>query len=164
MRHNLLETIMGAIVLIVASVFFFYAYQSNSMPQGEGLILTAKFSRIDGLNVGGDVKMSGVKIGHIQSIDIDPQSYRAVVHFSIRNGISIPDDSSAEVMSESLMGGRYLAIVPGGSESPLKKGELITDTRSPLSLETLVAKYLTGGSGGPSQSQSSPETIKPPSA
>jgi phospholipid/cholesterol/gamma-HCH transport system substrate-binding protein len=142
MRNNLLEALMGAIVLTVAAIFLGFAYTSSQTSAIGGYHLRASFNRIDGLNIGGDVKLSGVKVGTITKIDIDPQSYQAIATFSVRSDLLIPDDSSAEITSESLLGGKYLALVPGGSESYLEDGQSVEYTQSSLSFESLISKFL----------------------
>lgn len=141
MRNNLLEAIIGAAVLVVAGFFLFYAYSSGqkSIP---GYILLAKFDRIDGLNAGADIKISGVKVGIVQKLEIDSDTYQATVAMTIGNNIKIPDDSSAEIASESLLGGKYIAIIPGGSEQFLKPNGLINRTQSSISFEGLISKFL----------------------
>lgn len=145
MRINMVEAVMGAIVLIIASFFLVFAYTSSKGGVYTGYSLIAKFDRIDGLAVGNDTRISGVKVGSIVSIDIDPQTYLAQVVFTVRNGLSLPVDTVAEITSESLMGGKYIALVPGGDENTLAPGEEITYTQSSVSLEALLGKYLFSG-------------------
>ncbi len=141
MRNNLLEAIIGAVVLIVAGLFLFYAY-SSGQKSIQGYTILAKFDRIDGLNSGADIKVSGVKVGIVQKLDIDPNTYQATVAMTIRSNIKIPTDSSAEISSESLLGGKYIAIVPGGSEQFLVPNGLINHTQSSISFEGLISKFL----------------------
>ena len=142
MKSNLVETLMGAVVLAVAGIFLSIAYQASSSVSDSGSILYAKFDRIDGLSVGNDVKMSGVKIGKVFKITLDPDTFLAVVSFTVSQDLRIPKDSSAEIISESFMGGKYIALVPGGAEEPFVNGDTVSHTQSALSFETLVGKYL----------------------
>ena len=142
MRNNLLEAIIGAAVLVVAGFFLFFAYSSGQKNLPKGYILYANFERIDGLNIGSDVKISGVKVGTIKSMEIDHETYQAKVGIQIRDDIKIPDDSSAEVASESLLGGKYIAVVPGGDEKFLAPGGFITQTQSSIRFEALISKFL----------------------
>jgi phospholipid/cholesterol/gamma-HCH transport system substrate-binding protein len=144
MRHNLLEAIIGAIVLAVAGSFLYFAYTSKqTVPSG--YTIYAAFDRIDGLNVGADVRVSGVTVGIVQSIELDEKTYQAKVAFKIRKNVLIPLDSSVEIASESLMGGKYVGIVPGGSEKDVKPDGLITNTQSSVSFEGLIKKFLFSG-------------------
>jgi phospholipid/cholesterol/gamma-HCH transport system substrate-binding protein len=142
MRNNLLEAIIGAAVLVVAGFFLFFAYSSSHSNLPKGYILYAHFERIDGLNIGSDVKISGVKVGTIKTMEIDPTTYQAKVGIQVREDIKVPNDSSAEVASESLLGGKYVAVVPGGSDQYLSPDSVITQTQSSISFEALISKFL----------------------
>lgn len=142
MKSNVVEAIMGAIVLAVAGIFLSIAYRASSTVSEKGIVLHAKFDRIDGLVVGNDVKMSGVKIGKVFKIAIDPNTFLAIVSFTVSPELSIPTDSSAEIVSESFMGGKYIALVPGGAEETFANGDTVAYTQSALSFEALIGKYL----------------------
>lgn len=142
MRTNMIEGVMGAIVLLIASYFLVFAYTSSKGGSYSGYPLVAKFDRIDGLLVGNDARISGVKVGSIISIEIDPKTFLARVVLTVRNGLELPIDTVAEIVSESLMGGKYIALVPGGDKKTLAPGEKIIYTQSSVSFETLIGKYL----------------------
>lgn len=142
MRRNIIEALVGAIVLVIAGFFFLTAYSSNQKNVRDGYTLYAQFDRIDGLNVGSDIKMSGVKVGVISKLGINPKTYQAKVELTLQSQIHLPKDSSAEISSESLLGGKYIAIVPGGSELFLKPNEEIVYTQSSVSFESLISKFL----------------------
>jgi phospholipid/cholesterol/gamma-HCH transport system substrate-binding protein len=108
----------------------------------DGYVLKAKFDRADGLTEGTDVKISGVRVGKIDSIEVDPKSFLAVVTFHISKDIKIPVDSAAGVTSDGLFGGKYLSISPGGEDETLKNGEEIERTTGPINLEGLIGKFL----------------------
>ncbi len=148
MRVNMIEAVMGAIVLLIASYFLIFAYTSSKGGTYSGYPLVAKFDRIDGLLVGNDARISGVKVGSIVSIDIDSKTFLARVVFTVRKGLDLPIDTVAEIVSESLMGGKYIALVPGGDKKTLAPGEKITYTQSSVSFETLIGKYLFSAKGG----------------
>ncbi|AIK96140.1 outer membrane lipid asymmetry maintenance protein MlaD [Candidatus Odyssella acanthamoebae] len=142
MRANVVEAITGAVVLAIASGFFYYAYTASGTKVVNGYNLYAKFDRIDGLVEGNDIKLSGVKIGDIQHISIDPKTFLARVDMNVDSSIILPEDTSAQIVSESLMGGKYIALVPGGSDVNLAPGDQVTYTQSSISLEGLIGKYL----------------------
>ncbi|MEI8295384.1 MAG: outer membrane lipid asymmetry maintenance protein MlaD [Alphaproteobacteria bacterium] len=160
MRNNLLEALMGAIVLTIAAIFLGFAYTSSKTNTAGGYHLHASFNRIDGLNVGGDVKLSGVKVGTITKIDIDPQNYQAMATFSVRSDLLIPNDSSAEITSESLLGGKYLALVPGGSEAYLQDGQSVENTQSSLSFEGLISKFLLSQGDAKKETESAEKKVE----
>ncbi len=142
MRHNFLETITGAVVLLVAGIFFAFGYQFSSSSRMETIRVFAKFDRVDGVSIGNDVRMGGVTIGHIGHITIDKKSFKAILAIDIDASLKIPKDSSAEISSESLMGGKYVNLSPGGDDEILKGGDTISLTQSSVSLEGLLSKYI----------------------
>jgi len=144
----MIEAVMGAIVLLIASYFLVFAYTSSKGGAYAGYSLVAKFDRIDGLLVGNDTRISGVKVGSVVSIDIDPETFLARVVLTVRNGLELPIDTVAEIVSESLMGGKYIALVPGGDKKTLAPGDKITYTQSSVSFEALIGKYLFSGKDG----------------
>ena len=107
-----------------------------------GYTLHARFDHIDGLGVGADVRLAGVKVGSVNEERIDPRTFQAVVSLSVRNDIKLPKDSAAIITSESLLGGKYLSLQPGGDETMLQPGETITITQSSVSLEELLGKFI----------------------
>lgn len=142
--RNIAEILTGAVVVLVAAVFLVFALgqSGRSLGGGTGITLSAKFDRIDGLTPGADVRIGGVKVGSVLEQRIDPQTYLAVLRLRVDSGITIPDDSSAEITSESLLGGKYVALVPGGSETMLRDGQEITITQSAVSLESLLGRFI----------------------
>lgn len=148
MRINMVEAVMGAIVLLIASFFLVFAYTSSKGRGYAGYPISAVFDRIDGLAIGNDVRISGVKVGNVLDIKINPKTYLAEVAFTVRNGLVLPADTVAEITSESLMGGKYIALIPGGDETVLAPGEKITYTQSSVSFEALIGKYLFSGKEG----------------
>lgn len=142
-KRNLFEAVMGAVVLLFALSFVVIAYKGGAASgNAQQYTLTAKFDRIDGLNVGSDVKISGIKVGSVLSSEIDPRTFLALVSFSIDERLKLPKDSSAEIIGESLLGGKYLAIIPGGDEEVLKAGEEVAFTQSSISLESLIGRFI----------------------
>lgn len=141
-RRSLAEIVAGAIVLAVAAVFLFYAVTHTGRSLGPGYDLVAKFDRIDGLGPGADVKVSGVKVGSVVAQRLDPETFLAVVTMRIDSSVRLPVDTSAEITSESLLGGRYIALVPGGSDRLLAPGGLIEATQSAVSLESLLGRFI----------------------
>lgn len=142
MKVNFVELIVGAIVLVVAGMFFSYAYQSNRPTHGFPYKVTAKFDRVDGILVGSDIKLRGIKVGEVTALSLDGHKFDAVVTFGFSSDLELPTDSSAEISSEGLLGGKYVAIVPGVNEAKIPNGGEIVYTQSSVSLETLISKYI----------------------
>jgi len=142
MKTNILETVMGGVVLLVAGFFLVFAYTTTSVKTEGGITYHARFDRVDGLKVGSDVRMSGVKIGTVQSIKIDPKDYIAEVTISAMPTIKLPKDTSAEIITDGLLGSKYLALVPGGDDENIAPGGMISYTQSSVSLESLIGKMM----------------------
>lgn len=141
-RHGVAETLAGAIVLVVALAFLAYALAHSGRSAGSGYVLNARFDHIDGLTIGGDVRIAGVKVGTVTGERIDPKSFQAIVSLTVQDGLDLPKDTGAEITSESLLGGKYISLSPGGDDSNLKPGQMITVTQSSVSLEQLLGKFI----------------------
>ena len=148
MSRNLLETLLGAVVLIVAVGFLAFAYRSSQVQQNGGYELIARFDKVDGLERGSDVRISGIKIGTVLDQTLDPETYRAEVRFSLREDVRLPADTSAAVVSNGLLGGKYLALVPGGDIEMLEPGDEVTLTQSAVNLEDLIGHMIFSQTGG----------------
>jgi phospholipid/cholesterol/gamma-HCH transport system substrate-binding protein len=150
MTRNLLETLLGAVVLIVAIVFLVFAYSSSQVGSGDGYELVARFDRVDGLEKGSDVRISGIKVGSVLEQRLDPETFRAEVRFTVSDDVELPLDSSAAVVSGGLLGGKYLQLVPGGDIEYLEPGGEVTFTQSAVNLEDLIGQaiFSQGGGGG----------------
>ena len=147
MSRNIVETLLGAVVLAVALGFLTWAYGRSDAGDPGGYTLRAKFDRIDGLDMGGDVRISGIKVGQVLAQELDPATYRAQIVFSVRNGIELPADSSAAIVSSGLLGGKYLSVVPGGDDRVLADGGEIKLTQSSVNLEDLIGRYIFSSQG-----------------
>ncbi len=143
MKRSVIETILGAGVLLVAGVFLAFSYDTaNVGAGGGGYEVTADFSGIGGLSAGDAVQISGVKVGTITAVDLVPESYLARVHMSIDGNFQIPTDTAALISSESLLGGLYLALEPGADEEMIPDGGRIQYTQAPQNLEQLLGQFI----------------------
>ena len=140
--RNMIETVMGAVVLVVAAMFLAFAYSHSSLRAVSGYEVLARFDRVDGVSAGTDVRISGIKIGTVIDQRLDPVRYLAVVRMSIDPKIKLPADTVAEVASEGLLGGRYLALIPGGETEMIKPGGEIKFTQSPVDLVQMLGKFM----------------------
>ncbi|MYM54677.1 outer membrane lipid asymmetry maintenance protein MlaD [Thalassovita mangrovi] len=152
MSENKTEVVVGGAVLAVAIGFVIYAGQVTGFTErSTGYPLSASFRSLEGVTVGTDVRLAGVKIGTVTGIELNPQTFRADTTFSVRNGIDIPDDSAVAVSSEGLLGGNFVEIVPGGSPFNFGPGDEIEDTQGSVSLVSLLMKFVSS-SGSSSDS------------
>jgi len=175
MQRNAIEPILGALVLVAAVAFLVFAYnKAGQRSFSGGYPLTARFSSIDGLDTGSDVRIGGVKVGQVTDITIDPNTYLAMVKLSVEPQIKIPADSVASISTEGLLGGKYVGLEPGVSDDMLKPGALITHTEASVSLEELIGKFMyssggsssggssSGGSGGGTKPEGGPAPAPAP--
>lgn len=142
MKRNVIETILGAVVLLVAIVFLGFSYSAADMGSGDGYSVTADFTGTGGLNVGDSVQISGVKVGKVSKIELKPEDYLARVTMTVEDFVKLPDDTSALISSEGLLGGKYMELQPGASEDFLGKNGHIEYTQAPQNLEQLLGKFI----------------------
>ncbi|MEM7190437.1 MAG: outer membrane lipid asymmetry maintenance protein MlaD [Pseudomonadota bacterium] len=123
MASSAAETVIGAAVLAVAGGFLVYAANTADVAiGGGGYEVTSEFRKIEGLTVGGNVQISGVKVGTISAIELNTDRYRPVVSMTLRENVKVPEDSLVEISSEGLLGGNYLNIIPGASDFMIEPG------------------------------------------
>ena len=142
MKRNVIETILGAVVLLVAIIFLGFSYSAADMGSGDGYSVTADFTGTGGLNVGDSVQISGVKVGKVSKIELKPEDYLARVTMTVEDFVKLPDDTSALISSEGLLGGKYMELQPGASEDFLGKNGHIEYTQAPQNLEQLLGKFI----------------------
>ena len=152
MSRNIIETGMGAIVILVAAVFLVFSYTVSDLRPASGYDVIAKFNAVDGLTDGSDVRIAGVKVGTVVGERIDQQQYRAVVTMKINNGIELAEDTVVRVSSAGILGGKYVKLEPGSSKTFVKPGGELKNTKDVISLEELLGKVIflvTGEDGAP---------------
>lgn len=147
MKRSVVETVLGAVVLLVALVFLAFSYKTANVGSASGYAVSANFSGIGGLKVGDDVQISGVKVGQVDKVELDPKTYLARVTLDIDPSIKLPDDTAAIISSQSLLGGRYLSLEPGGSDDAIPAGGVIQYTQAPQNLEQLLGQFIFSMSG-----------------
>lgn len=142
MKRSVVETILGAIVVIGAGLFLMFGYRVGNVGTPTGFELSADFSGIGGLSAGDDVQISGVKVGSVSSVELDSETFLARVHMTLDPEIKLPTDTGAIISSESLLGGRFLALEPGADEEVFESGGKIQFTQAPQNLEQLLGQFI----------------------
>jgi phospholipid/cholesterol/gamma-HCH transport system substrate-binding protein len=142
MSRNVIETVMGAVVIAVAALFLVFAYRTADLGAVQGYEVQARFGSTGGLQAGADVRISGVRVGSVVGLTLDPATYLAVIRMSIDPSIRLPEDTVAAIRSESLLGGRYLSLAPGGAEDLVEPGGFIQYTENPVDLEDLLGRFI----------------------
>ena len=146
MSENKFEVFVGGAVVAVAIFFVFYVFQTSGFSTGSGNYpIHASFRSAEGVRVGTDVRLAGVKIGAVTQIELDSDTYEARSTLSIGKNFQIPDDSSLTIASEGLLDGNFVEVVPGMSEDYLQSGDEVLDTQGSVSLIQLMMRYVSGG-------------------
>lgn len=141
MRNSVVETMMGAVVLLITGGFLYFAFSNAGVGSTSGATYYANFDKIDGLATGGEVKISGINVGTIVGSHLDIDTYEAVVEININSSIMLPEDTFAKITSEGLLGGNYLVLDPGGSDVMLESGDTIFETQGAVDLLGLLSKF-----------------------
>lgn len=140
---NATETIVGAVVVAVALLFIVFAYMRTGSGSLSGYEIQARLPRVDGLGIGTDVRLSGIKIGSVSDLTLDPRNYLVTVHMNIRDDVKIPEDSSLIVTSSGLLGSSYISITPGGDDKVLPPGGMIQNSQGSVDLMGLIGRFAT---------------------
>ena len=142
MQRNVIETVMGGVVLIVAAMFVATAFRSGTATAPSGYQVTAEFDDASGMGPGSEVRMSGVKIGTVHSQELDPETYFAVVTLNISEAVKLPRDTSARIIADGLLGSNFIALEPGGDEEMIPPGEEITFTQGSINVVDLLGRFI----------------------
>lgn len=142
MRRNVIETVMGAVVLVVAGLFIYFAYTTAQFRTVKGYPVVASFAKLGGLPVGSDVRISGIKVGVVTARSLDPVSFNARITMIVAESIKLPEDTVASISSEGLVGEKYVRLEPGKSTTMVSTGGVLKETRSFRSLEDQVGEII----------------------
>ncbi len=142
MKKNPVETILGIFVLVFTGVFLFFAASKVDTKTIKGYNVTANFMKIGGLEVGADVRISGIKVGSVISTVLNQDTYTADVVLSIDNSVSLPADTLAAIADVGVMGGKYVRLEPGKSKELLKNNDRIINTNNYKSLEDSISEFI----------------------
>lgn len=142
------ETGVGLIAIVVLGWIIGLSYAWNRIDESAGLggayRLTAEFNRVDGLDSGAAVMVSGVRVGTVEAMTLLPD-YRARLVLQIDEDILLPKDTSAAIHTDGLFGGKYLVVDPGGDEETLRKGEMIRYTQDAVMVQDLLDLIIAEG-------------------
>src|SRR3569833_621186 len=169
-QNNVAETLIGAVVIAVAVGFLAFAYLRTGSGSLSGYEINARLPKADGLSVGTDVRLAGIKIGTVTDLTLDPKSYLVTVHMSVRNDIMPPGDSSVLATQAGFLGGQYLSITPGGDDKMMTAGSFFENAQGSIDVMGLVNRFTGGGGSAPATPaapqtpQVQPQATQPPAA
>ncbi len=141
-KRSVAEVLTGVAVLAVTGGFLAYALSNTGHGSSNGMTLSARFENVGALAAGADVRLSGVPVGRVLGASIDPQTFQAIVRFTVLPSLKLPTDSSATISTGGLLGSPFLTLTPGGAETDLKEGGSLTITQSATNLEDLLGKFI----------------------
>ena len=142
MNKKPVETIMGIVVIFVAAFFLYFAYHVSDLQVVKGYDINARFLKVGGLNVGSDVRINGIKVGTVIAQNLDPEDYVADVKLSISSNIQLPKDSVVSIVSDGLVGNKFIKIEPGKSKEFLQNGDTVANTKDFKTLEDMVGEII----------------------
>ncbi len=147
MSENRTEFLVGTVVVAVAAAFLVYATRNvDTGPTRGGYELVASFRSAEGIGVGTDVRLAGVKVGSVTDLALNQETFRADATLNVEQAVEIPDDSSVVIASEGLLGGSFVEVQPGGSQFNYEPGDEIFNTQGAISLIELLSKFVGSGS------------------
>ena|SRR5689334_7946603 len=149
MERNTLETVLGAVVLLVAGYFLYLVYsQTDIRAEASGYPLELRFDSGGSTGVGTDVRIAGVKVGSVIDQRFDPKTYQAVVTIGMDDEVKLPKDTSAVVTSDGLLGDNYILLNIGGDTEMLAAGDRIRNVQGAINLADLINKFVVGTNSG----------------
>ena len=148
-QNTIAESLIGAAVVAVAAAFLTFSYYRTGGGSLAGYEVNAKVAKADGLAVGTDVRLAGIKVGTVSDLTLDPQTYLVTVHMNIRTDVKLPVDSSVLVTQAGFLGGQYLSITPGGDDKMMAKGAFFENAQGSIDVMGLVNRFTGGGANPP---------------
>ena len=142
MNKRPVETIMGIVVIAVAVFFAYFAYNVSDLQVVQGYNVTSKFLKVGGLTVGSDVLLNGIKVGTVVAQKLNPDDYTAEVKMSLSSDIQLPEDSTFSIVSDGLMGDKFIKIDPGHGKTMLQDGSVVKNTKDFKTLEDMVGEII----------------------
>jgi phospholipid/cholesterol/gamma-HCH transport system substrate-binding protein len=144
MKQNIIETVIGFVVIIVSLAFLMFAYKAGKPSSNEagGYRISARFQNAEGIIDGSDIMLAGIKIGSVESLDLDKTSFLAILNLRINQNVKLPKDSQASVVTSGFLGNKFISITPGSSEDDLVDNDQIKYTQSSVNIEALIGKLM----------------------
>lgn len=155
------ETIVGTVTLAAAAFGLWLVSAGGKAAEARGgYLLTARFGQVDGLTTGNPVYLSGIQVGSVVRIELAPNSLKAQVTISVRSGLAIPADSALLVMSDGVLGGKYLRIEAGSETEAMKPGARFDTVQDSVIVEQILQKIVQGAEARRRGDETKPDAPK----
>lgn len=142
MNRNIIETITGVLVLAIAVIFVVFVYEGTQGSTGKGYSVVARFTKVDGVSIGSDVRLAGIKIGSVTDKFLDPQNFDAVLRLTIEEKFHLPVDSLLRITSDGIFGNSYINIDPGQKAEFVAEGQELANTQAGINFIDLVGQAI----------------------
>lgn len=142
LKRETREILTGAATLVVLAVIFVFSYASDRLAAASGYDLIARFRNIDGLGIGSDVRLAGIRVGSVNEQRFDASNRQAVVTLRINSGVEVPTDSAAMIISQGILGSKFMRIEPGGDEMYFQDGDEFEYVQNSVILEDVLEKLI----------------------
>ncbi|WP_395662046.1 outer membrane lipid asymmetry maintenance protein MlaD [Aestuariivirga sp.] len=151
MKNSTVETLIGTAVVAIAAAFFIYAYQASERGGTAGSYrVSAEFDNAEGVSIGTDVRVAGVKVGSVVDFTLNPENFQANVKMELDPKVQLTEDASAKVTAEGLLGSKFISLEQGGAETMLAEGGVISNTQGAVDIWSLISQAMFENKGGAS--------------
>lgn len=151
MKNSTVETLIGTAVVAIAAAFFIYAYQASERGGTAGSYrVSAEFDNAEGVSIGTDVRVAGVKVGSVVDFTLNPENFQANVKMELDPKVQLTEDASAKVTAEGLLGSKFISLEQGGAETMLAEGGVISNTQGAVDIWSLISQAMFENKGGTS--------------
>lgn len=159
MKNSTVETLIGTAVVAIAAAFFLFAYQASDKGHATGAYrLSAEFDNAEGVSVGTDVRVAGVKIGSVVDFTLNPENFQANVVMELDPKVKLTEDATAKVTAEGLLGSKFISLEQGGAETVLADGGVISNTQGAVDIWSLISQAMFENKGGAAAAQPESQT------
>lgn len=144
MKNNTFETLIGGLVVVIATLFLLLSLKLSNTKQNisGGYDIIAEFTNVDGINIGSDVKISGVKIGNVSDVMLNKDNYRAKLIIKMPKDIKIPTDSIFKISTSGFIGSKFINIKIGAEDTYFENNDIAEFTESTMDLEDLISRFI----------------------
>jgi phospholipid/cholesterol/gamma-HCH transport system substrate-binding protein len=161
-KNSTVETLIGAVVVAIAAVFFMFAYQTSGKSHAAGAYrVSAEFDNAEGVSVGTDVRVAGVKVGSVVDFTLNAENFQANVLMELDPKVKLTEDATAKVTAEGLLGSKFISLEQGGAEAVLADGGVISNTQGAVDIWSLISQAMFQSKGGSTGGAAQPETQTP---